>query len=371
MSAPFPILDDTAMRKTSLILSSLSLILALGLSACGGDELPAPEEPAPVPVRLQKVEPVQTAAARRYPGTLQGERRVQLAARIMGRIVYLRVEEGDRVRRGQTLVRLRSEDVEAQKEQVLANLREAEAALANAETNYLRMKALFEAESATKKEYEDAATGYETAQARVAALRGKLDEVEEALTYTVLTAPLDGYVVQKRAEEGDLAAPGAPLLVVEDTRRLKVVAQAPESAVDRLAVGDTVDVEVGAPGERTARGVISRINPSAHPVSRRFDVHVRMLGDTSAFKSGMYARVVVRKGARPVIAVPEAALLRRGQLTGLFTVDPENRAFLRWVRTGKRLGDRVEVLSGLREGERYVTASEGRLIDGRKVRILN
>ncbi|WP_456427275.1 efflux RND transporter periplasmic adaptor subunit [Rhodocaloribacter sp.] len=359
------------MRKTSLILSSLSLIVALSLSACGDDASPAREEPAPTPVRLQKVERTQTAPAHRYPGTLQGESRVQLSTRMMGRIAYLRVEEGDRVRRGQTLVRLRSEDVEAQKEQVLANLREAEAALANAETNYRRMQALYEAESATKKEFEDAATGYEMAQARVAALRGKLDEVEEALTYTVVTAPFDGYVVQKRAEEGDLAAPGAPLLVVEDTRRLKVVAQAPERDVDRLAVGDTVDVEVGAPGDRTTRGVISRINPSAHPTSRRFDVHVRMLGDTSAFKSGMYARVVVRQGTRAVIAVPEAALLHRGQLTGLFTVDPENRALLRWVRTGKRLGDKVEVLSGLREGEVYVAASEGRLADGQKVRILN
>ncbi len=359
------------MRKTTFILSSLSLIVALGLTACGGDEAPASEASAPTPVRLQKVEPMQTAPAHRYPGTLQGESRVQLSTRMMGRIAYLRVEEGDRVRRGQTLVRLRSEDVKAQKEQVLANLREAEAALANAETNYLRMKALFEAESATKKEFEDAATGYETAQARVAALRGKLDEVEEALGYAVVTAPFEGYVVQKRAEEGDLAAPGAPLLVVEDTRRLKVVAQVPEGDIDRLAVGDTVDVEVGALGDRTARGVISRINPSARSASRRFEVHVRMLGDTAAFKSGMYARVVVRRGARPVIAVPETALLHRGQLTGLFTVDPENRALLRWVRTGKRFGDRVEVLSGLREGERYVAVSEGRLIDGQKVRILN
>ena len=165
---------------------------------------------------------------------------------------------------------------------------------------------------------------------------------------------------------------GMPLLVVENTQSLEVIAQVPETDIQRFAVGDTVDIEIGALGDAATRGVVTQINPSGHYASRQYRVQVAVLGGArDDVKSGMYARVVLRKGARSVIAVPQEALIQRGQLTGLLTVDPQNRALLRWVRTGKQYGDRVEILSGLAEGERYVAAHEGRLADGQYVTIQN
>ena len=93
--------------------------------------------------------------------------------------------------------------------------------------------------------------------------------------------------------------------------------------------------------------------------------------DAAAIKSGMYARVVLTHGQRSMIAVPEDALIRRGQLTGLYTVSSRDQALLRWVRTGKRFGDQVEILSGLTEGEAYITGYEGRLADGQPIRVMN
>ncbi len=344
-------------------------VFFLALAACGSDDAAMPE--TPVPVHVQRVVHTQAGRADRYPGAVESRQRVQLGSRIMGRIARLSVEEGDCVRRGQVLVRLRDDDVQAQAAQVRAALREAEAALESAGAQYRRMKVLFEAESATRKEYEDAATGYEQAQARLEVMRGKLAEVGETLAHTVVTAPIDGCVVQKNAAVGDLALPGRPLLVVEDLHRLKVVARVPEGDVHRIAVGDTVSLEVDALGGRALAGIVGRRNPSGDPESRQFDVHVELPGDVPALKPGMYARMLLPGAPSDLVTVPASALVRRGQLTGLFVLDPEQRAFLRWVRTGRQTGDRVEVLAGLSEGETYVVAAEGRLVDGQPVRVLN
>lgn len=353
-------------------LALFSLILMLGLSACGDDAPEALNAEQAVPVRMQEVNTTEVQQAYRYSGTVQGMNKVQLSTKMLGRITSLSVEEGDRVRKGQVLARIKSEGVQAQKTQVLANLQEAEAGLVNAETNYQRMKTLHEAQSATRKEFDDASTHYEMMQARRAALQGKLHEVDDVLGYAVITAPIDGYVVQKMAEAGSIASPGMPLLVVENTQSLEVIAQVPETDIQRFAVGDTVDIEIGAVGDATMRGTVTQINPAGHTASRQFKVQVAVLGSArDDVKSGMYARVVLRKGTRSVIAVPEDALIQRGQLTGLLTVDQQNRALLRWVRTGKQYGDTVEILSGLAEGERYIAAHEGRLNDGQQVTILN
>ncbi len=353
-------------RTYTTLLAGLAVLLTLGLSACGSQESLAPEEgPAPE-VQLEQARWTEVAETYRYAGSVEGDRNATLSTKVMGRITALPVEEGSPVRRGQTLVRIQSQDIEAQHAQVEAQLRQTRAAQENAATNYKRMKTLFAAESATKKEFEDATLAHQTAQEQVNALQARLLEVQDALDYTVVRAPFDGYVVRKQAEVGSLAAPGQPLLTIEDVERLDVVAQVPESEVGRIAVGDTVDVEVGATGEGLQRGRVVQVNPSAAAGSRQFEAHVRLLA-AGGVKPGMYATVVLRKGTRRVLTVPEAALVRRGQLTGLFTVNHQNEALLRWVRTGRHIDGRVEILSGLTDGERYVADLTVPLRDGQAV----
>ncbi len=364
----------TPMKTFSYPTAAIALfILTLGLSACGDSE---PEtritEREALPVRVQQVVLENVPEAYHYAGVVRGKHKAQLSTKLMGRVTFLDVEEGDRVQKGQVLLRIQNEDLSAQKAQVEAHIREAQAAFESAETNFERMKSLYASESATKKEFEDATTQFEMARAQMAALESRLHEVNDLLSYTRLTAPMSGYVVQKNADVGDMASPGMPLLAVENTGSLEVIATVPETDIPRFAPGDPVAIEISALGE-TVKGTVAQINPSSHANSRQFDVQVTINdGEAVAgIKSGMYARVMLQKSERAVIAVPEEALTRYGQLTGLYTIDGQNRALLRWVRTGKKIGNDVEILSGLTAGESYVTVYEGRLTDGQTVKILN
>jgi RND family efflux transporter MFP subunit len=347
----------------------------VGLTACSGSEEPsAPSEQAPVAVETATAQATTVTRTFRYSGTIQGTRRVPLSTKMMGTVTQLDVEEGDRVSAGEVLVRVRSQNVEAQKRQIQARLQEARAALDNAKVNFERMKALREKDSATQKEFDDAKTAYERAQARVEALKSQLDEIEDTLDYATVRAPIDGYVVEKRSEEGALAAPGRPLLVVETLDDLKAVVQVPAEDVNRFAVGDSATVLIGAAGNVRRRGVVTQVNPSGNAVSRQFTVQVRLprIGSdgttgATAIKSGMYAEVRHQTGTRSALMVPETALVERGQLTGLYAVS-RGTARLRWVRTGTQEGRRVEVLSGLRPGETYVVDATPRIADGQPVR---
>jgi RND family efflux transporter MFP subunit len=346
---------------------------ALFIAGCGDEGSSESTEQEPISVKTATATAATSAEVGRYRGTIQGLRRVPLSTKMMGTVEALSVQEGDRVQAGQTLARIRSQNVQAQRSQVQARLREARAALDNAETNFERMKALRKKESATQKEFDDAQTAYERAQATVDALEGKLAETEDMLTYATIETPIDGYVVEKRAETGGLATPGRPLLVVETLDALKAVVQVPEQDVNRFATGDSVTVRIGAAGNRVQPGVVTQINPSGNRASRQFEVQVR-LSDRAAegatgndLKSGMYAEVVHRTGTTSTLTVPEAAIVERGQLTGIYAVS-DGRALLRWVRTGPQRGDRVEVLSGLRPGETFVADATPRIADGQSIR---
>lgn len=352
----------------------LAPLVALIFLAVGCGSSPEETEREPVSVETETAASTTAAEVGRYHGTIQGLRRVPLSTKMMGTVTTLDVEEGDRVQGGQTLARIRSQNVEAQRAQVQARLRETRAARDNAKTNLERMEALREKDSATEKEFDDAQTAYERAQAKVDALNGKLAQTEDMLTYATIDAPMDGYVIEKRAEAGGLAAPGKPLLVVETLDALKAVVQVPAQDVNRFSTGDSVTVEIGAAGDVRTEGVVTQINPAGNYASRQFQVQVRLPDQIStpstnatSLKSGMYAQVEHRTGSTATLTVPEQALVERGQLTGLYAVS-DGRALLRWVRTGTEQDDRVEILSGLRPGERYVTDTTPRIVDGQPVR---
>lgn len=350
-------------RTFSLFLLPL-LLLGTG---CGSDT-PTPEvstaEPITVEVAEVKARPV--AETTTYSGTVQGEQRVTLSTRLMGRITLLDVEPGDRVRTGQVLVRLQRANVEAQQAQAQAQRRAAQAQATQAANHLARMEALYAESSATKAEHEQAETQAQAAQAQVEAIEAQLAELADALDYTLLEAPFSGFVASKNAEVGDLASPGQPLLTLESLERLEVVASVPAHAIASFAVNDTVavDVDAASPAERV--GVITQVNPGGHSVSRQFEVRVRLLPvpNTPPIPSGFFAKIRQPGAARTVPVVPMTALYQRGQMTGLFTVSQTNQAVLRWVRLGAIADGYAEVLSGLAPGERYIASANTRLYDG-------
>jgi RND family efflux transporter MFP subunit len=169
-------------------------------------------------------------------------------------------------------------------------------------------------------------------------------------------------------EPGDLATPGKPLLKLEKAGGHQVDIQVPEAYVRSVRSGQPVSVRIEAPTARDLEGVVDLVAPAADSGSRSFLAKVRLPAGAEV-RSGMFARVMLTVGEDRLIAIPASALIQEGQLTGLFTVTAEGIARFRLVRTGRRLGDKVEVFSGLAEGSRFVLDPPPGLVDGTRVEV--
>lgn len=346
------------------------LLLSLAVAACGTTQEEAGSQEEEIPtVTVSRATLGGTSASHRFSGTVVSERTVQISTKVTGRVTQLDADEGDYAREGDILVRIKDDNLQAQKSQVEARLAEAESALANSETNYRRIKNLFEKESATRKELDDITTQYESAKAGVQALEARLREINDMLEYTVLEAPFNGYVVGKRVSEGDLAGPGQPLLSFEREGALKVELSVPETRLSLFALEDTMQVSVPAASADGFFGVVTGINPSGNRGSRQFEVEIALPESAarSGLKSGMFAEAAVAGRDDASVTVSESAVLQRGQLSGLYTLNSESEVVLRWIRTGAVKEGRVEVLSGLSPGEEYVASFDAPLREGQKV----
>ncbi len=357
-------------RKFLTLLFILTVAVAF-MASCGNDGGDTIGKRSGEPIKVMAHQATLMDAPQKFEfiGSIGGDKRINLSTKIMGQITYLPYDAGTKVSAGQTLLKIKNDDLEAKKSQVLANLTQAQAALTNVEGNYNRIKTLFENKTATQKEMDDIQMAYDMSKAQVQAVKEMEREVNDYISYSDIKSPIDGYIVQKMTEVGNIAAPGMPLLVVEAMDKLEVVAKVPESQVYLFSVGDEVKIIVDALGGQEFMGAVTQVNPGGNPAARQFSVRIKMEQTDSGIKSGMYAKVILEKGARKVITVPRDWLIRRGQLTGLFTLSQNQEAMLRWVRTGKSYGDQVELLSGLSAGETVLIAQSEPIIDGRKVEV--
>lgn len=357
-------------RIRSISILFLLGMLLVGLSACNEEEHVAEQQLEAANVTLEEASYSVIPESYRFTGTVEGDHRINLSTKLLGTVTMLDVEEGDRIRKGQVLIRIKSDNLEAQQNQIEANLSEARAARSNTETNLKRIEALFEDGSATQKELDDMKTQFEVSKARVSALESKLQEIKDMLDYANLDSPTDGFVVQKHAEVGDLAAPGQPLLTIESLDDMQVRATVPESQIDLFQVGSKVQVEIPATRANAFEGTVTSVNPSGSAMSRQYTVKITLQTPRDGeVKSGMFARVLLTKGDTKVLMIPRSAIVSRGQLTGIYTLSSEDELMLRWIRIGRWHNDQVEVLSGLQEGERYVTSYEGRVREGQPIAI--
>tara|TARA_R110002049_G_scaffold1479_14_gene11492 strand:- start:3734 stop:4852 length:1119 start_codon:yes stop_codon:yes gene_type:complete len=365
----------TTMKRNQLFTTTRKLLAVVLLSfsayACSPPEESPQESENPVTVAVETAERSKMPVSYHFSGTVKSEHTVNLSTKVLGTITQLNVETGDFARKGEVLVRIKDDNLQAQKNQVEANLTQVRSALQNIETNYNRLKALHKKGSATQKEFDDISTQYESAKANVKALEGKLLEIEDMLSYTVLKAPFDGYVIAKLGSQGDMARPGQPLISFEQEKGMKVELTVPETEISLFSVDDKVSVDVKASGQSHLAGVVSSVSPSGNRVSRQFMVEIRLpkLSRNQGLKSGMFAEVGLSSTSDSSLTVPKTAIVERGQLTGLYTLTDDSEVILRWVRLGDISGDQVEVLSGLAQGEKYISSFDAPLREGQKVNI--
>ncbi|MFH1021496.1 MAG: efflux RND transporter periplasmic adaptor subunit [Pseudomonadota bacterium] len=287
-------------------------------------------------------------------GTVEALQRATIGAKISGPIEEMPVSLGLAVKKGALLARISAGEI-------TARLSQAETQLAQAQRNYAREKRLLEKDASTRETVTSLEEASRLAEAGLREARAMRD-------YTRITAPFTGIITQKMANAGDLATPGMPLLVLENSEQLQVVAAAPEGLALKIKKGDPLTVTVPA-AEFSRSGTVTEISPATDTASRTALVKIRIAGG-SALRPGQYARVALPGGAGGnTFLIPETALLRFGQMERIF-ITRNNTAQLRLVRSGEHREGLVEILAGLKGGEQVVVQGGERLVDGQPVRIV-
>ena len=323
------------------------LIAVLLVSLCGGcrRNQAARSEPAPVSVHVQTIEAKPHVAAEEVVGTVRPKLRSVIEAKISGRIEKMLVVPGQEVKAGELLVQLDAREAKAKLDQAIAVRQQAENDLKRYEV--LRAKQVV-----TPADFEAAQSKEQIAVAAAA-------EAETNLAYATITAPFDGVITRKLADVGDLAALGKALLEIEDPRVLQFEAAVPEAVIDDVKLGARFPVHVVS---NKLEGTVSEIAPSADVTSRTFLVKLD-LPNAIGLRGGQFGRVAIPVSETHVLRAPATAVVQRGQMEFVFIV-ADHRAQLRIVKTGRRFGNEIELLSGVSAGEQVVTEHATSLIDG-------
>jgi RND family efflux transporter MFP subunit len=320
-------------------------LAAVTLTACGGADHEAPAAAARAAASTYTVTADSLSTTIAVDGTVQARHRAEISTRLMARVTEVPVELGAAVRAGQTLIRLGVEDIAANRAKAEAAVTVARAGRDEAARQAARMDTLLAEDVVARVQRDQAQLGLIQAESQVAMAEAAWREVETASGYARITAPFDGVVVARTVDPGDLAAPGMPLLTVESAGAREAVLALPPEAAAGLVVGATLEV-AGRDG-RVAEGSIRAVAGGADPMTRTVEVRVAIPAD---WPTGMSITAFVPAGRRVAVTIPATAVVRRGQLTGVQVVQGD-LVLLRWVRLGRTLGDRVEVLSGLEAGE--------------------
>ena len=363
--------------------SSWIIALALTLASCSHDEHPAPAAPETVRgLPVVEVKPTTVSEWLEAVGTVYASSTSTLSSRVTGNILEIRVREGDRVGRGQTLVVIDhaqpSAALEGARAALAAARQEVSATNADyglADATFRRYQDLFDKKSVSPQEFDEvkarrqmALARRERAQAAEAQTRAAVEQAQISLNDATVRAPFDGVVTQKKADPGMLATPGMPLLVVEDTRRYRLEAGLDESEMRLVRLGQRADVVLDALGGEMLAGKVAEIVPAADPSSRTFTVKIEV-PPNSRVRSGLFGRARFSRGERRALLVPYAAVKRRGQLEAVYVVGSGQIATVRFVTLGTPSGDHIEVLSGLAASERIVAAPGDRDLGGKRIEV--
>lgn len=286
-------------------------------------------------------------------GTIKAVHEAAVASRLLAKVVDVRVVAGQRVQAGDLLVQLDDVDLKARWEQAQAAARSARAARDQAVIEKERIAKLFEQSAAASIELDRIQNVLKAAEAELTRTEQATAESLAVLDYAVIRSPIDGVVIDKKIEAGDTVTPGQVLLTLYDATRMQLVASVRESLVQRLAVGQTVEVEIDAMKKRCA-GRVSEIVPEAQAASRSFLVKVTGPCPPGIY-SGMFGRLLVPLDEEAITVIPKGSVQRVGQLDMVKVVDGEVLR-RRIVQLGRELGDDQEVLAGLRVGEQVVLA---------------
>ena len=343
-----------SMKQLSIATHFVVFSLALGsLVSCKKSESEgSTEKNRGASVRVQTIEEKIRPVVEEVVGSVRAKSSATVEAKVSGRVSQMLVDLGQHVVKDQILAIIDAQEVKAQYDRAIANRDQAS-------RDFKRAGELLQKQVTSHQEYDAAEGRYRIAEAAV-------KEAETMLGYIQVKAPFDGVITRKIADVGDFAAPGKPLLQIENPENLRFEADVPEAIIDQVHTGEAVDIVITSLGSRI-HGTVSEISPTADPNSRTFLTRIDF-PITKGLRAGQFGRALFPVGEFVSVSVPTTALIQRGQMEMVF-INEQGQARLRLVKSGKRYGDEIEILSGVSKGDQVIRDNAQSLRDGQTVQV--
>jgi RND family efflux transporter MFP subunit len=331
--------------------ASLAAGLLLALAACGTGTPVAVVSPLP---KLETVT-AQTAGdarGRAWDGVVEAVQQATLAAQTTGRVTAVDVDVNDRVAAGDVLLRLTAVEQRAGADTARAQLRAAEAAAVEAEGNYRRFSSLASGQYVSRAQVDQARAARDSAVAARDAARAQLAQAGQQAEYTIVRAPFAGIISTREVEPGETVVPGQALLSLHAPGALRIEVQVPQSDVAGIRAANRARIVLDDGRDLDAAQVI--VFPAADPSTHSVGVRVMLPDIVDAPQPGITAKVVFPiAGNAGLVRIPAGAVVQRGEVSGVYVLGASgNHLVLRQVRLGQRIGDEMEVIAGLKEGEK-------------------
>jgi RND family efflux transporter MFP subunit len=339
-----------------LIFGAGVIVLLLWLAGTFSPKVPARNAPSQsqashVEGRLTPVRLIRLPLSESAMGTIRAVHETTIGSKLLARVVEVNLKSGQKVQAGDVLMRLDDANLRAKLQQATAVVAAAEAVHRKAAGDEKRYAQLIKSKTISQQQYDNAVATLQSSEADLHRAKANVNEVQDTLDSATIRSPIDGTVIDKKVDVGDMVAPGQMLVTLFDPKHMQLVASVRESLTRRLHVGQNIGVQIEGLGKQCS-GTISEIVPEAQSASRSFQVKV--IGPCPpGIYSGMFGRVLIPLQEEQVLVIPRQAVQEIGQLQLVEVVD-RGQLSRRTIRVGRTLGKDIEVLSGLREGEQVV-----------------
>jgi RND family efflux transporter MFP subunit len=368
------------MKKTFAIF--IIIIITALIIGCGEKIKPGEskvQRPQVSGVSIEEVRSSETVVFYETSGTLRSRNTAIISAKIMGEVTGIKVKPGDAVKKGDILLTISAPDVTARAEAAKEAFKEAQRGADIAgenkglmEKTFERYKKLYEEKALTGQEFDEVKAKKEVAVLEYERARKVLDRAEAGLQeadafkgYAVVRSPLNGIVGEKSIDIGNMALPGAPLVLIEEPV-YRVEAAVDEKLLSSIHPGTQILVSID-PVTMNTTGRVAEIVRQIDPLTRTFTVKIDLNETSRYLRGGIYAKVKIPIDKKRGLFIPRDALITRGDLSGVYAVNEDGIVTLRFVKTGKISEGKIEVLSGLSEGEKIIVKGIEKAVDGGKV----
>lgn len=315
---------------------------------------------AEIPVRAAIVEKLEVDNSLDLTGTFEARRELNIIGESQGRITQLNIEEGQLVSKGQVVAKIDDTNIQAQ-------LTTAKASLEKSKKDMERYERLVTAGAISQVKYEEMKLGYQNSLANITS-------IEQQLKYSVARSPMSGIVKELKVDQGSFATPGGTIATVIDVNKLKMIVKVGETDIIRIKRGQRVEITTEVYPGNVFNGTVKLISVQAD-AGRKYDVEIELTNpNKTPLKPGMYGTVKIdsqNKDKEMALFVARKSIVGSVQSPSVFVIENNNSVIAKSVKVGEIVGDQVEILEGLENGELVVTSGQINLSEGKKVKVIN